>query len=134
MTKTQCNCGTGPNNRPHKHCPACHGTGMREVEAVTAKHTPGPLEVHPWAIGGRELKDSAYMPWAIEQPGTQSAIAAVKLEPDAYLYAAAPELLAACKALLSHVTGYNAGLDESRRFAEAKDAARAAIAKVEAGR
>jgi hypothetical protein len=44
---------------------------------------------------------------------------------------AAPALLEACKALLRHVEGRNAGLDETRLFAAAKALARNAIALAE---
>src|SRR6185436_18517555 len=42
--------------------------------------------------------------------------------PTGRLICAAPKLLAALKTLLRHVTRNEAGLDESRRFAEAKQA------------
>jgi hypothetical protein len=51
--------------------------------------------------------------------------------PAGQLFCAAPKLLAALKTLLRHVTGVEAGLDESRHFAEAKQAAIAAIGEAE---
>ena len=51
--------------------------------------------------------------------------------PTARLFCAAPKLLVALKTLLRHVTSPEAGLDEARRFAEAKQAAIAAIAEAE---
>ena len=51
--------------------------------------------------------------------------------PTGRLFCAAPKLLAALKTLLRHVTHHEAGLDESRRFAEAKQAAILAIAEAE---
>jgi hypothetical protein len=51
--------------------------------------------------------------------------------PTGRLLCAAPKLLAALKVLLRHVNCNAAGLEESRRFAEAKQAANDAIADAE---
>ena len=98
----------------------------------TMKHTPGPLTVHPQgdACGiydGEKLIGDAYgrapAPWELPTYPAQA---------NAQLWAAAPELLEACKAALVELEGLDAtfeGLDESTY--ESLFILRAAIAKAE---
>lgn len=103
-----------------------------------ATHTPGPLFVEDWQDFGAKG-----FPWVVAEPQRQDdnmkAIALCEKREDAMLYAAAPELLAALKALSawhdhSALTGLPDGApvaDWAPSFDETVNMVHAAIAKAE---
>lgn len=100
---------------------------------VTIPHAPVQWEIHPWEIGGRDRSKAAYMNWAVETPGSGTALAAVLHKADADLIAAAPDLLCALQFLLVE---YNQHIPEGAncpKIREAAELARAAIAKAKGG-
>lgn len=91
---------------------------------MTTAYTPGPLVA-------RNTSSESW-PFSVTQPGDPYPIAQTHLKADARLYAAAPDLLAACEALLPCV--------ESMDLSDEGDAtppfilrARAAIARARGG-
>jgi hypothetical protein len=99
----------------------------KHKERIVSDFTPGPWRVDttrgfPWhvhtddticRIGGHET--------AIEDEETN--------EKNALLISTAPDLLAACQALLAHVSNQNYGRDEQSKLVKARNLARAAIAR-----
>jgi hypothetical protein len=100
-----------------------------------AKHTPGPLTVR--------LRRPVYKGLCIETPDAKVCTAEVYGTEDsrqiddaawanAYLYAAAPDLLEALEAFMPERTGYGNSMDW-QAYSEAIKAARAALAKAKGG-
>jgi len=101
---------------------------MTDLSKIEAKHTPG-----PWSTEGADNCNYMAEPdhashrivgdgWTIAMVLCDVGELAAASEPNARLMAAAPDLLAACKAVL----------DEGETTATAYDKIRAAIAKAEA--
>ena len=93
-------------------------------KSMTAKHTPGPWTMHP-SPHGAEVRSLAKIAWCgaaarYGKSGDQI-IDAAEARANAHLIAAAPDLLAACEALVRSGSFYDL---DAKMFA-----ARAAIAK-----
>jgi hypothetical protein len=105
-----------------------------------SQHTPGPWVVdHAMAAG---LGKPVLCEWFVRRDGENVAIAADVIDPvtglpseaNARLIAAAPKLLEACRALVLYDESDDAdGLVFMRRYDDAVEKARAAIAKATGG-